>query len=100
MATVQKVLYRGAAPTTETVLYQVPANTSTIVTSIVVANTSINKRTFSLKLDVYPLATNVTIMPNDILTFDIKQVVDATDAIFGFASSPYVQFHISGVEIS
>jgi hypothetical protein len=45
-------------------------------------------------------ATTTTVAANSIATFDIKQVITATQTITGGASNVAVNFHISGVEIS
>ena len=101
MATTSKVLYRGAASTTTTTtLYTVPSATTTIVSNIVVSNTGASSYTFTLYLDGVLFANTVTIAANSIATFDIKQVLVATDTIQGGASNTAVTFHISGVEVA
>jgi hypothetical protein len=100
MATATKALFRGAATTnTSTTLYTVPASTTTVVTNIVV-NSASSARTFTLRLNGVTFADSVAIAANSIATFDIKQVITATQTIAGGASATDVQFHISGVEIS
>lgn len=101
MATTTKALFRGAATTTVgTTLYTVPASTTTVVSSIVVTNTAASAGTFTLALNGTAMATTVAIAANSIATFDIKQVLVATNTITGGASATTVNFHISGVEIS
>jgi len=100
MATSTKVLFRGAATTnTSTTLYTVPSATTTIVTNIVVSSAS-NARTFTLRFGGVTLADSVAIAANSIATFDIKQVLTATQILAGGASATDVQFHISGIEVS
>ena len=101
MATTTKALFRGAATTTTTTtLYTVPASTTTVVTNIVVSNTGASAYTFTLYLNGTLFANTVSIAANSIATFDIKQVLAATNTIQGGASNTAVMFHISGVEIA
>lgn len=96
-----KALYRGAASTTTTTtLYTVPSATTTVVTNIVVVNTGASAYTFTLYLNGTLFANTVSISANSIATFDIKQVINATQTIQGGASNTAVTFHISGVEIA
>jgi hypothetical protein len=101
MATITKALFRGAATTTlTTTLYTVPASTTTVVTNIVVVNTAATAATFDLALNGTKLADTTAIAADSIATFDLKQVINATQTIAGGASATTVNFHISGVEIS
>jgi hypothetical protein len=100
MATTSKVLFRGAAATTSTTLYTTPASTTTVVTNIIVSNTNSSAATFDLLLDDVALANDVSLAANSIASFDLKQVLVATDTIKGLASATTVNFHISGVEIA
>ena len=101
MATTTKALFRGAATTTlTTTLYTVPSATTAVVTNIVVVNTAATAATFDLALNGTKLADTVAIAADTIATFDIKQVLSATQTIQGGASATTVNFHISGVEIS
>lgn len=100
MATTSKQLFRGAATTTTTTtLYTVPASTTTVVTNIVVTNTGSTAYTFTMALGGTSIATTVSIAANSIATFDLKQVLTATQTIQGGASNTAVTFHIAGVEI-
>ena len=100
MATTSKALFRGAASTSNTTLYTVPSATTAIVTNIVVTNTASSAATFTLKLNGTDIATTAAIAANSLATFDIKQVLDATELIEGSASAVTVNFHISGVEVA
>lgn len=101
MANTPKVLFRGAATTTlTTTLYTTPSATTTIVTNVVVSNNGSTTRTFTLSLDGVKLSDAVTIYANSLVSFDIKQVLVATDTIQGGASSTDVAFHICGMEIA
>ena len=101
MATVSKTLFRGAATTTTTTtLYTVPSATTTILTNIVVSNTGGSAYTFTLYLGGTLLANTVSIAANTIATFDVKQVLTATQTIQGGASNTAVTFHIAGVEVA
>ena len=101
MATTTKALFRGAATTTlTTTLYTVPAATTTVVSNIVVTNTGAVAYTFDLALNGTKLTAGTSIAANSIATFDIKQVLAATNTIQGGASNVAVNFHVSGVEIS
>jgi hypothetical protein len=100
MATTSKALFRGAAATSNTTLYTVPSATTTVVTNIVVANTAASAATFDLSLDGVEVFKDAALAANSTATFDLKQVLVATDLIEGLASAITVNFHISGVEIS
>ena len=100
MATTSKVLFRGAASTSNTTLYTVPAATTAVVTNIVVTNTAGTAATFDLALDGVQLANDTSVAANSIAVFEIKQVLGAADLIEGSASAVTVNFHISGVEIA
>lgn len=101
MATTSKALFRGAATTTTTTtLYTVPSATTAVVTNIVVSNTGASEYTFTLYLNGTLLANTVSIAANSIATFDVKQVLEATQTIQGGASNTAVTFHISGVEVA
>lgn len=99
MATTSKVLFRGAASTSNTTLYTVPASTTTIVTNIVVSNTAGSAATFDLSLDGVQVFNDAAIAANTSAFFDLKQALAAADLIEGLASATTVNFHISGVEI-
>lgn len=100
MATTAKKIFRGAASTSNSTLYTTPASTTTIVTNIVVCNTSSSPATFTLNLAGAAIASSTSIAANSLATFDIKQVINATETVTGSASANNVVFHISGVEIS
>ena len=100
MATTSKVLFRGAASTSSTTLYTTPSATTTVVTNIVVANTAATAATFDMSLDGVQVFNDAAIPANSTATFDLKQVLVATDLIEGLASATTVNFHISGVEIA
>ena len=101
MSVTSKVLFRGAATTTtSTALYTVPANRQAIVTNIVVSNTTSTARTFTLSLDGVVINAAAPIAGNSAAYIDLKQVLDAGDAITGGASATGLTFHISGVELA
>lgn len=100
MPTVARRLFRGAATTGSTTLYTTPASTTAVITNIVVTNTSASPQTFTINLAGAAIASGATIAANSIATFDIKQVINATETITGLASATSVVFHISGVEIT
>jgi len=100
MATTSKALARTAAATSSTTLYTVPGSTTTVVTNIVVTNTAGSVGTFTLNLDGVAIATTASVPANDVIIFDIKQVLAATKTITGLASATTINFHISGVEIA
>jgi hypothetical protein len=65
-----------------------------------VANTAAADATFDLELNSVAIANDVTVTANDSITWEVKQVLDATNTITGLASATTVNFHISGLEIS
>lgn len=100
MANTPKVLYRGAAATSNTTLYTVPSATTTIVTNIIVTNTDSASATFTLTLDGTDLISGASILANSVATFDLKQVIETTELIEGLASATTINFHISGMEMA
>lgn len=101
MATVSKVLFRGAATTsTGTTLYTTPAGSTAVVTNIVIENSAASTSTVTLALNSVPIATAVPLGANSITVIDLKQVLPATQTITGGASTTAVDIHISGVEIA
>jgi hypothetical protein len=65
-----------------------------------VANTAAAAATFDLSLDGVQIFNDAAIAANSTASFDLKQVLVATDLIEGLASATTVTFHISGVEIA
>jgi hypothetical protein len=101
MATISKVLFRGAATTsTGTTLYTTPAGTTAVVTNIVIENSSTSAATFTMALNSVPIASAVSIAANSITVIDMKQVLPATQILSGGASTTAVDIHVSGVEIN
>jgi hypothetical protein len=100
MPTTTKPLFRSAASTSSTTLYTVPSTTTTVVSNIVVTNTAASTATFTITLNAVAMQSGSSIAANSSAYFDIKQVLNATQTITGFASTTAVNFHISGVEIS
>ena len=100
MATVSKVLARTAAATTSTTLYTTPSGSTAVVTNIVICNPTTAAVTASMTINSIDLLGSVSIAANSVFSFDLKQVVPATQVIAGSASTTAVDFHISGVEIA
>jgi hypothetical protein len=100
MAVTSKALVRTAAATSSATLYTVPSSTTTVVTNIAVANTAASAGTFTILLDDVDLHTTAAIAANTTVYIDLKQVLETTKTIKGFASATTIDFHISGVEIS
>jgi hypothetical protein len=100
MATVSKVLARTAAATTSTTLYTTPSGSTAVVTNIVICNPTTAAVTASMTINSVDLLGSVSIAANSVFSFDLKQVVPATQVIAGSASTTAVDFHISGVEIA
>jgi len=100
MAVVSKVLARTAAATTSTTLYTTPSGSTAVVTNIVICNPTTAAVTASMTIDSVELLGSVSIAANSVFSFDLKQVVPATQIIAGSASSTSVDFHLSGVEIA
>jgi hypothetical protein len=101
MATLTKVLFRGAATTNiGTTLYTVPSSTTTIVTNIAVTNTAGTAGTFTLGLGGATLHQTTSIAANSTVYIDLKQVLATTTSVTGGASATSVNFHISGVEVA
>ncbi len=100
MPVVSKVLARTAATTTSSTLYTTPSGSTAVVTNIVICNPTTAAVTASVLLNDIDLLGSVAISANSTFSFDLKQVLPATQTIKGLASSVSVDFHISGVEIA
>ena len=103
MATTSKVLYRGAAATSNTTLYTVPnSSTTTVVTNIAITNTAATSATATVNIDSVAVLSGVSVAANTTTFVDLKQVIPANatpKTVSGSASATTVNFHISGVEI-
>lgn len=103
MATTSKVLYRGAAATSNTTLYTVPnSSTTTVVTNIAITNTAASSATATVNIDSVAVLSGVSVAANTTTFVDLKQVIPANatpKTVSGSASATTVNFHISGVEI-
>lgn len=102
MAVTAAALARATMTTTATTtLYTVPASTTAVVTNIVVANKTATAATFTLDLDTFYVAFQVSIPANSIVTFDMKQVLATTKLIRGGSgTASALDVHISGVLIT
>lgn len=100
MAVTSKALARTSAATSSATLYTVPSSTTTIVTNIAVCNTAATAATFTILLDDVELHKDAAIAANSTAYIDLKQVLETTKTIKGFASATTVDFHISGVEVA
>lgn len=103
MATTSKVLYRGAAATSNTTLYTAPTTSTTaVITNIAVANTAAATGTFTINIDGVAVLSAVSLAANSTAVIDMKQVLPANNpakTVSGSASATTINFHISGVEI-
>lgn len=103
MATTTKLMYRGAAATSDATLYTVPnSSTTSVVTNITIVNTAASSATATIKIDTVDILSAVSIAANSSSVIDLKQVIPANatpKTISGSASATTVNFHISGVEI-
>lgn len=95
-----KVLFRGAASTSNTTLYTAPASTTTLISSVIVTNTASAEATYDISLNDVVLANDVAVPGNDSAILEIKQVIETGQTIKGLASATTVNFHISGLEIT
>ena len=100
MANTFKVLFRGAASTSNTTLYTTPSLTTTLITSILVVNTASSSATFDISLNDILIANDVIVPANDTSLLEIKQVLPSSQTIKALASATTVNFHISGLEIT
>ena len=99
MAVVSKVLARVAASTSSTTLYTTPSGSTAVVTNIVVSNPTTAAITATVTINSINLLGGISIGANSVFSFDLKQVIPATQIIAGLTSSTSATFHISGVEI-
>jgi hypothetical protein len=71
-----------------------------VVTNIVVCNPTTAAVTASMTINSIDLLGSVSIAANSVFSFDLKQVIPATQILAGSASTTAVDFHVSGVELS
>jgi hypothetical protein len=91
--------------TTAGLLYQVPANTTAVVKQLLITNQSALAATITLNLvpsgSINTLSNEVLstmpVAPSSTITFDLTQVLNAGDSIYGVASaSSSINVMISG----
>lgn len=100
MPNIVKRLSRTSLTVSEATLYTTPASTSTVVTNILLTNTANAATTCTIKFGTVEALSNVSVAANGVLAIDIKQTLEASEAISGFASATGVKIHISGMEVS
>lgn len=99
MAVISKVFSRTAAATSNTTLYTTPAGSTAVVTNIVIANNTTSAASATINLNSIAILPSVTVNSYSTLSFDLKQVLPASQILSGSATTTGVNFHISGVEI-
>jgi hypothetical protein len=81
-------------------LYTVPTATQAAFTNIVLTNTVSQAASATVSLKGVVLLPAVTIPGNSVISFDLRQVLDAGEVLAGFASATTVNIHVSGVVIA
>lgn len=100
MPNVVKKLARVNLTTSSATVYTVPASTTAVVTNIVLTNTSSSVQTGTVRLAGVDILSAVTVPANGIFAFDLKQVMDSTEAVTALSSGTGLRIHISGLEIN
>jgi hypothetical protein len=100
MPNIVKKLARGSVATSEASVYTTPGSAQAVVTNIVLTNTTGAAITASIKLATVEVLAEVAIAANGVFAFDLRQVLDANEAIAAVASAAGLRLHISGMEVS
>lgn len=95
-----KLFFRGAVPTTLSTLYTVPSATEIVVTSIIVANAAGETAEVTISMGGVEILKDGRLSSGDSVHFDIRQVMQATDAIEASADVNGITLHVSGVEVA
>jgi hypothetical protein len=99
MAVTSKNIVRTGLGTMSSTLYTTPMATKTTITNISISNNNSSASTIILAINGYNLLPNVSIAANTLLSIDTKIVMDAYEALTGYASQSSCYIHVSGVEI-
>ena len=94
-------IFGGTVPVTESQVYTVPAGETDVITSITLCNTTDVAQQASAKFAGSFFFKNIDLAPRQITVIDVKQVLNAGDAIIlnaGLANA--VNIFISGVKIT
>lgn len=100
MANSVKKLARGTVATTDTSVYTTPGSAQAVVTNIVLTNTTSAAITATVKLATVEVLAGVSIAANGVFAFDLRQVLDANEAVSASASAVGLRLHISGMEVT
>jgi hypothetical protein len=100
MANQIKKLARGSVATTEATVYSTPGSGQAVVTNIVLTNTTGAAITATVKLATVEVLSDVPIAANGVFAFDLRQVLDSSEAIAAVASETGLKLHISGMEVT
>jgi hypothetical protein len=95
-----KKLARGSVATTEATVYTTPGSGQAVVTNIVLTNTTGAAITATVKLATVEVVAGVSIAANGVFAFDLRQVLDSSEAIAASASAVGLRLHISGMEVT
>jgi hypothetical protein len=95
-----KKLARGSVATTEAPVYTTPGSAQAVITNIVLTNTTGAAITATIKLATVEVLSGVSIAANGVFAFDLRQVLDATEAIAASASAVGLRLHVSGMEVT
>ena len=95
-----KKLARGSVLTSETTVYTAPGSGQAVVTNIVLTNTTGTAITSTIKLAGVEVLAGVSVAANGVFAFDLRQVLDASEAIAAVGSAAGLKLHISGMEVT
>jgi hypothetical protein len=95
-----KKLARGSVATTEASVYTTPGSAQAVITNIVLTNTTGAAITATVKLATVEVLSGVSIAANGVFAFDLRQVLDSSEAIAASASAVGLRLHISGMEVT
>lgn len=95
-----KLFFRGSVPTTLSTLYTVPSSTEVVVTSIIVANAASETAEITIRLGGVEILKDGKLSTGDSVHFDIRQVMQASDAVEALSDIAGITLHVSGVEVA
>jgi hypothetical protein len=94
-------IFGGTVTQTESQVYTVPAGETDVITSITLCNTTDVAQQASAKFAGIFFFKNIDLAPRQITVIDVKQVLNAGDAvILSAANANSVTIFVSGVKIT
>ena len=99
MAVTSKNISRTTLSTSSSTLYTTPMITKTVITNISISNNNLSTSNVTLAINGYNLLPQIAVPASTMVSIDTKIVMDAYEALTGYASQYSNTIHVSGVEI-